>query len=208
MVQNQIKGVLEMSNLVITIAREYGSGGRYIGNLVAKRLNIKCYDNELISIIAESSGLSPEFVEQNSTQAAPSFLYSLYMDSGVPSVYDQLYIAQSNAIKNSAKNESCVIIGRCADYVLRHHDNLLRVFIHAPMSSKVKRVTETYKVDTANPEQFIRKKNKKRSSYYEYTTQNKWGYSPNYDLCINSDMGAENIADMIAQYVKNSELLK
>ena len=187
-----------MSNIpVITIAREYGSGGRLIGERLAKNLDIPFYDKELILMAAKKSGLSEEYIRRTEQIKSASFLYSLYMTSQVLPMSDQIFLVQSKIIRELAEKGPCVIVGRCADYVLRNMDHCLNVFIHAPIDERIRRAADEYQDESANMEDYIRKQDKKRSSYYNYFSQNKWGNVHNYHLAINSTLGIEQSAKLI-----------
>ena len=186
-----------MSIPVITIAREYGSGGRLIGEEVAKRLNIPFYDKELILLAAKKSGLSEDYVRRTEQMKSASFLYSLYMTSQVLPMSDQIFLVQSQIIKELAESGPCIIVGRCADYVLRNMTGCMNVFIHAPLEERVQRAEKVYGDEASNMEDFVRKQDKKRASYYNYFAQNKWGNAHNYHLAVNSTLGIEKSAQLI-----------
>ncbi len=182
---------------VITIAREYGSGGRLIGEALAKSLDIPFYDKELILLAAKKSGLSEEYIRRTEQVKSASFLYSLYMTSQVLPMSDQIFLVQSKIIRELADMGPCVIVGRCADYVLRSYDNCMNVFIHAPMEERIRRAQEEYGDEVNNMEDYIRKQDKRRSSYYNYFSQNKWGNAHNYHLSISSTIGIDRTTELI-----------
>ena len=184
---------------VITIGREYGSGGRFIAKLVAERLGISFYDNELITEACKESGLSPAILETYD-EKTDGFFSVAGMYSYDMSLSQKVFLAQFDAIKKIAENESCVIVGRCADYVLKENENLVSIFICAPMDEKVKRVTEYYGVNPDKAVSTITKKDKKRRG--NYYTDLDWGKAANYDTCINSKLGIEQCVNLIVQYVK------
>ncbi len=186
---------------VITIGREYGSGGRFIAKLVAERLGISFYDNELITEACKESGLSPAILETYD-EKTDGFFSVAGMYSYDMSLSQKVFLAQFDAIKKIAENESCVIVGRCADYVLKDNENLVSIFICAPMDEKVKRVTEYYGINPDKAVSTITKKDKKRRGYYNYYTDLDWGKAANYDMCINSKLGIEQCVNLIVQYVK------
>ena len=187
---------------IITIGREYGSGGRFIGRMVAEKLGISFYDNELLAKAAEDSGLS-ETVFKHYDEKKEGFLganiglYSYDMSLG-----QKVFLAQFEAIKRIALNESCVIVGRCADYVLKDMDNVVSIFICAPMEDKVKRSVQYYNLPEAKASQIIDKKNRSRKGYYNFYTDREWGKANNYDLCINSKIGIDETVNAIVAYVK------
>ena len=187
---------------VITIGREYGSGGRFVGKLLAERLGIKFYDSELLIKAASDSGLSEE-VFKNFDERKDGFLgngIGLYAYDMTLS--QKVFLAQFDTIKKLASEESCVIVGRCADYVLKDDPNLVSVFICAPMENKIERAIKYYDVDPKKAESVILKKNKKRKSYYNFYTDREWGNTSNYDICINSKIGIDQCVDAIEAYVR------
>ena len=192
-----------MSNRIITIGREFGSGGRTIGREVAKKLGIPCYDQELIEKMAEESGFTPEYVEKESENASlGSWAASaLGMDGTytAPTNQDRLWAVQSRIIREIAEKESCVIVGRCADVILEDKADLLRVFIHADFEARAKRIVEKYGETEVPTEKRLRDKDKRRALYYQFYTDRKWGDIENYDIILNSSaLGLERCVDIIA----------
>lgn len=188
-------------NIVITIAREYGSGGRYIGKLVAEKLGIKLYDKEFVKKVAEETGLSEEFIKNNEQKrdALADLNNGYYF--GLNNA-DELFLKESEIIKNTAEKESCVIVGRCADFILNDRKDVTKVFIYSNMENKVKRATEFYGLDKAKAEKEITRINKLRSNHYKHYTEKEWNNPNNYDICINSDtLGVEKSADLICEIV-------
>jgi len=200
--------------ILITIARQFGSGGREIGELVAKILGIPLIDKELIKDAAASGELSEEIIKSSDESAANSLLYTLAMGSNVLGttihfgykmpINDKLFILQSEAIKNYAANGSCVIIGRCADYVLREEENAFRLFIYGDLEHRKARVRERHpEIKPAQVIDIINKTDRRRASYYNFYTGNKWGKYDNYDMAINSStLGIEGTAQLIASCAK------
>lgn len=198
---------------VITISREFGSGGREIAIDVAKALGVKFYDKELISLAAKESGIDPALFERIDEQAANSLLYSLSMglftlgQTGFSprdqiSVNDQLYLLQHEIIKKLAE-EPCVIVGRCADYILRDRPNCVNVFVHADLEYRIERAIRLYNLPEAKGEAIVRKTDKTRANYYQFYTENKWGLADNYHLSVNSaKLSKEKVVDIITNYVK------
>lgn len=187
---------------VITIGREYGSGGRFIGKLLAEKLNISFYDNELLTKASEESGLS-EAVFKNYDEKKDGFLVSgMGLYSYDMSLGQKVFLAQFEAIKKIANTESCVIVGRCADYVLKDFPNVVNIFVCAPMEDKINRAINYYGINPNKAEQQIIKINKKRKAYYNFYTDKDWGKASNYDLCINSKIGINESVNAIANYVK------
>ena len=188
-------------NIVITIAREYGSGGRYIGKLVAEKLGIKLYDKEFVKKVAEDTGLSEEFIKNNEQKrdALADLNNGYYF--GLNNA-DELFLKESEIIKNTAEKESCVIVGRCADFILNDRKDVTKVFIYSNMENKVKRATEFYGLDKAKAEKEITRINKLRANHYKHYTEKEWNNPNNYDICINSDtLGVEKSADLICEIV-------
>lgn len=199
---------------IITIGRGKGSGGHYIGKLLASRLGIQCYDSEILYETAKSSGFTKEFIEQYEEKKPNSLLYSLVTGS-VSAAYhqplqQQLYLAQSNVIKDIAQKESCIFIGRCADYVLRDLPELLSAFVHAPLTDCIQRVQMINRTMTPQEAKMaILCTDKARSEYYEHFTEQKWGDSKNYHLSIDSSkITADGAADLIMNYLEIRKVYK
>ena len=198
------------SRTVITIARQYGSGGREIGEMLAKKLNVPYYDKELIALAAKKSGLSEEVFRQADERATSSLLYSLVMGTygyggGVAGmndmpINDKLFLIQADIIRKAAEEGACVIVGRCADYVLREKKDCLRVFIHADRDSRLRRAVEKYGIDPTKVSDFLTKKDKQRANYYNFYTNKKWDALQNYDLTIDSSVFTpEQAVELIIQ---------
>ncbi len=194
---------------IITISREFGSGGRTIGKLVAERLGYQFYDRELVNKVAERSGFSPEFIEEGGEYASAksSLLFAMatagqYSADGL-SMHDRLYIEQTRFIEELAEQGKCVIVGRCADYILRDNKDCLHVFIHADMASRAKRIVERYGEKDKSPEKRLAEKDQKRRVYYKNYTGRNWGQAQNYDLCLNSGvLGEEACVELIVAACK------
>ena len=191
-----------MGKYVITVSREYGSGGRLIGKRLADELGIGFYDGELLSLVAKESGYTEEFVRRNDQKKTQSQLYHLYIGSQILPASDMIFIAQSRVIKDLYNKESCVIVGRCADYVLRGFDNVSNVFVTAPIESRIARVRDEYGEQADNYRAYLTKKDKNRIAYYNYFADDAWGKVQNYDISVNSDIGIDKAADLIAQYIR------
>lgn len=193
---------------VITVSREYGSGGRYVGRLIADKLGIKFYDKDLIVKLAEKTGLTEEYIEKNEEQRDPLSILNNGFYAGL-SNSDELFIRESELIKELASKESCVIIGRCADFILKENKNVLKVFISGTMKDKIKRATKIYGIDEKDAEKEINRINKLRANHYKHYTGNEWLEASNYDICINSDLyGVEKTADLICELVKEKTNIK
>lgn len=202
-----------MSNVIITIARQFGSGGHEIGRRLAKRLNIPMYDKELITHAAEESGLSEEILHYFDEKPTNSLLYSLstgtYAMGGDGAVNyslpvnQQVFQAQFDAIRSLAEKSSCIIVGRCADYVLEKHEGLISVFLYADLNDRMERVAEYDKITLPEAKNRIAKSDKRRASYYNFYSGKKWGVAGTYDLCINtSAVGYDNAVELIAKFVE------
>ena len=192
-----------MNYPIITIAREYGSGGRIIAQKLAEKFGIPFYDRKLIEMAAKQTGLSEDFVAQAEQYRTSSLLYNLYMSSQSLPLSDQVYIAQCQVIRDVAKQSACVIVGRCADYVLSDLPNCLHVFVHAPLEERIRRVRDEYGVQQSDLKGYVQKYDKRRASYYNYFTTHEWGRSSNYDLTINSaTTGIDGAVQVISALVE------
>lgn len=203
-------------NSIITIGRQFGSGGREIGHLLAETLDIPFYDKELISLAAKKSGMDPEIFANVDEKASNSLLYSLSMGlyglghnfsaMGDLPVNDKLYILQHKIIKELAAQGPCVIVGRCADYVLKDLPNCVNVFIQADLQYRIQRAIEVHEIDKKRSEQIVNKTDKVRANYYSFYSGKKWGVAENYDLCINSGkLTKEQAVEIITQYALAAE---
>ena len=204
------------TNTIITIGRQFGSGGREIGYMVADKLGIKLYDKEMLQRAAQDSGICEELFESHDEKPSNSFLYSLVMDaysmgySG--STYNdmpinhKIFLAQFDAIKKIANEGPCILVGRCADYALEGYPNLLSVFIHADLDARIKRIAKKYDLTDAKAKDLIIKTNKKRASYYNYYTDKRWGDADSYDVCLDSSvLGLEGTAEAIIKLIEVKE---
>ncbi len=190
-----------MKNRIITISREFGSGGRTIGKKVAKELGIPCYDSELIHKIASESGFTENYIKDAGEYAPGGFLTSALSNRAFgPTNEDYLWNVQYKIITDLAEKESCVIVGRCADYILREKADCLRVFIHASMEYRSERIVKVYGEREESPEQRLRDKDKRRAAYHRFYTDMKWGDARNYHVCLDSgELGIEKCAEIIQQ---------
>ena len=187
-----------MKNYIITIAREYASGAGEIAKKLSMDLGIKVYDKEMISLAAKESGLAEAVVAETEQKRTNSFLYSIYMTSQMLPLSDQIFMTQSQIIKNLAKEESCIIIGRCADNILTDNPACLKVFLYADMDDRIKRAKEQYGLAVDKPAEYIKKVDKQRASYYKYFTEKIWGMATNYDISINtSQLGIDETVKII-----------
>ncbi len=188
-----------MKNRIVTISREFGSGGRTVGKLLAQELGIPCYDSELIQKIAEKSGFTENYVRKADESASSGFLASAFSTRAFgPTNEDYLWEVQRKVILELAEKESCVIVGRCADYILRETADCLTVFIHADMEYRMNRIVEVYGEREESPEQRVKEKDKRRAAYHRFYTNMKWGYAKNYQVCLDSGvLGIENCVDIL-----------
>ena len=199
------------TNTIITISRQYGSGGREIGKKLAEELEIPFYDKELLSRAAKDSGICEELFENHDEKPTNSFLYSLVMDTysfGYTSssftdmpINQKIFLAQFNAIKAIANEGPCVIVGRCADYALEEYSNCISVYIHSSMKNRIRRIAQKYDLTDAKAKDRITKTDKKRASYYNYYSNKKWGDASSYHMCL--DSGRFGIDGCIAM-IKNA----
>lgn len=188
-----------MKNRIITISREFGSSGHTIGKKVALELGIPCYDNELIQEIALDSGFDKDYIAEAGEYAPGGFLASAFshLDSG-PNNADYLWKIQYKIISEIAEKESCVIVGRCADYILHDKADCLKVFIHADMQFRAERVVKEYGERDASPEHRLREKDKRRAAYHRFYTDMKWGDAKNYDITLNNGtLGIDKCVEII-----------
>ena len=203
-----------MKNFIISIGRQYGSGGHEIGEKLASKLGVKFYDNDLIDRVSKESGLCKEIIMEHDEKPTSSFLYNLVTDpysinfnrgSVTDMPYGQkIFLAQFESVKNIANEGSCVIVGRCADYILKDNENLISIFIYADKDFRLKRIAaENPGLSENNLNGLIDKKDRSRASYYNYYSDNKWGRASSYDLCINSaKTGIDGAVKLIEDYVQ------
>ena len=205
-----------MSKRIITIGRQFGSAGREIGNVIAKDYGIKLYDKEMLKRAAKESGICEELFETHDEKPTNSFLYSLVMDtyslgyssgsySDMP-INHKIFLAQFDTIKQLAEQESCVIVGRCADYALSDYPKVVSVFITASDEDRIASLKKLYNVDDAKAKDIMVKTDKKRASYYNYYSSKKWGDTRSYDLCINrSAVGVDGAVKMIRAFAETKQ---
>lgn len=188
-----------MKNRIITISREFGSGGRTIGKRVAQELGIPCYDSELLQKIAEESGFNENYIKEAGEYAPGGiFASAFYHHPSGPNNADYLWKIQFRVITELAEKGPCVIVGRCADYVLRGKADCLRVFIHADMEFRANRIVNVYGESEQSPEQRLKDKDKRRAAYHRFYTNMKWGHSQNYDITLNSGtIGIDRCVEII-----------
>ena len=201
-----------MANKIYTIGREFGSGGKQVGEKLAERLGIKLYDKELLQQAAKDSGFCEEIFENHDEKPTNSFLYSLVMDTYSVSGYSaapfldmplnhKVFLAQFETIKKIADQESCVIVGRCADYALAENPDCINVFIHADMDFRIRNICKKLDVTDNKARDIINKTDKQRASYYNYYTSKKWGDAKSYNLSLDAGrLGIDNCVEMILKY--------
>ena len=190
-----------MKNRVITISREFGSGGRTIGKKVAEKLGIPCYDSEIIQEMAKETGFAPNYVKEAGEYVPDSFLSAAFSNRMFgPTNEDILWEHQYRVITELAEKSSCVIVGRCADFILQDKADCLKVFIHADMAFRAKRIVEVYGEREQAPEERLRDKDKRRAAYHRFYTDMKWGCAQNYHLTLDSGvLGIDKCAALIAE---------
>ena len=204
-----------MKNLIITISRQYGSGGRQIGQQLAKELNLPFYDKEIIDLAAKESGLAADFIRGQEQQLTQSLLFSIVtnftsnagaFNPNMLSLSDQVYLAEAKAIRSLADKGSCVMVGRCADWVLEKDYDVLRVFVCAPIETRCKRAVEEYGDKAENIQKAVQNIDKQRARYCQHYCDKAWEDAENYDLCLNSGtLGEEACVDFIVHTVQNSK---
>lgn len=209
-----------MANKIYTIGREFGSGGREVGEKLAAKLGIKLYDKELLQQAAKDSGFCEEIFENHDEKPTNSFLYSLVMDTYSVSGYSaapfldmplnhKVFLAQFETIKKIAEKESCVIVGRCADYALSDNPDCINVFIHADMDVRIKNVSKNLNITENKARDIINKTDKQRASYYNYYTSKKWGDSKSYNLSLDAGkLGTDNCVEMILKFRELMDAMK
>lgn len=188
-----------MKNRVITISRKFGSGGRTIGKMVAQELGIPCYDAEIIQAIAQESGFSEGYIREAGEYTPGGVLANVFSNRVYgPTNEDYLWTIQYQIITELARKGSCVIVGRCADYILRDTADCLKVFVHADLNFRAKRIVEVYGERDASPEQRLKDKDKRRAAYHRFYTDKKWGQSQNYHVTLDSGvLGLERCTEII-----------
>ena len=216
-IQASKEGWKSMGHQVYTIGREFGSMGQIVGERLAERLGIKCYDKELLQQAAKESGFCEEIFENHDEKPTNSFLYSLVMDTYSAGNYaaapfldmplnHKVFLAQFDAIKSLAEKESCVIVGRCADYALANNPDCINIFIHADLDDRVKIVSKRMNITENKAKDLVLKNDKQRASYYNYYTCKKWGDTRSYDITLNtSKISVDDCVDIIIEYRKHME---
>ena len=199
-------------NTIITIGRQFGSGGKEIAEKLGESLQIPVYDKEMLAVAAKDSGICQELFESHDEKPTNSFLYSLVMDTYSmgysPNAYmdmpinHKVFLAQFDAIKKLANEGPCILVGRCADYALDSYDNCLSVFIHANLDARIRRIARMYDLTDAKAKEMIEKTDKKRATYYNYYTNKKWGAAESYELCLDSSkLGITGTTEAILSFL-------
>ena len=209
-----------MANKIYTIGREFGSGGREVGEKLAAKLGIKLYDKELLQQAAKDSGFCEEIFENHDEKPTNSFLYSLVMDTYSVSGYSaapfldmplnhKVFLAQFETIKKIAEKESCVIVGRCADYALSDNPDCINIFIHADLDVRIKNVSRNLNITENKARDIINQTDKQRASYYNHYTSKKWGDSKSYNLSLDAGkLGTDNCVEMILKFRELMDAMK
>ena len=205
-----------MKKKIVTISRQYGSGGRYIGENLAKAMGVPCYDEKLIDMVAKESGFEQSFVAEKGERMTGSLLFNIasslsfannvFSTNNGVTLQDEIYFTQNRIIKELADKGPCVIVGRCADYILREREDCLNVFIFADNESKIERAEKYFNITREEAPAVLKKKDKARANHYKYYTDQEWGMASNYDLCLNSGLiGIEGCVKAIQQVLELTE---
>ena len=205
-----------MKKKIVTISRQYGSGGRYIGKKLAKAMGVPCYDEKLIDMVAKESGFAQSFVAEKGERMTGSLLFNIasslsfannvFSTNNGVTLQDEIYFTQNRIIKELADKGPCVIVGRCADYILREREDCLNVFIFADNESKIERAEKYFNITREEAPAVLKKKDKARANHYKYYTDQEWGMASNYDLCLNSGLiGIEGCVKAIQQVLELTE---
>ena len=184
------------------VSRQFGSGGAETASKLAAKLGVPCYDKSIAEMTAVVTGFDKDIIHGSEDKAANAFWYGGFLSGESLSLYDKIYIGQSRVIKELAKRGSCVLVGRCAAKVLEDEAELIRVFICAPMAQRIERVSKGYEVSPAEAEKIIRRNDKARAAYYRKYADTEWGKIDNYDLVVNTRVGTDNAANVVADYIK------
>ena len=205
-----------MKKKIVTISRQYGSGGRYMGENLAKAMGVPCYDEKLIDMVAKESGFAQSFVAEKGERMTGSLLFNIasslsfannvFSTNNGVTLQDEIYFTQNRIIKELADKGPCVIVGRCADYILREREDCLNVFIFADNESKIERAEKYFNITREEAPAVLKKKDKARANHYKYYTDQEWGMASNYDLCLNSGLiGIEGCVKAIQQVLELTE---
>ncbi len=190
------------SKFYVAVSRQFGSGGAETASKLAAKLGVPCYDKSIAEMTAVVTGFDKDIIHGSEDKAANAFWYGGFLSGESLSLYDKIYIGQSRVIKELAKRGSCVLVGRCAAKVLEDEAELIKVFICAPMAQRIERVSKGYEVSPAEAEKIIRRNDKARAAYYRKYADTEWGKIDNYDLVVNTRVGTDNAAKVVADYIK------
>lgn len=190
------------SKFYVAVSRQFGSGGAETASKLAAKLGVPCYDKSIAEMTAVVTGFDKDIIHGSEDKATNAFWYGGFLSGESLSLYDKIYIGQSRVIKELAKRGSCVLVGRCAAKVLEDETELIRVFICAPMAQRIERVSKGYEVSPAEAEKIIRRNDKARAAYYKKYADTEWGKIDNYDLVVNTRVGTDNAAKVVADYIK------
>ena len=200
-----------MKKNIVTISRQYGSGGRYIGEQLAKELGVPCYDDKLIDMVAKESGFASEYIEEKSERITGSLLFNIassltyasnVLSGSGTSLQDEIYFIQSRIIKELAEKGPCVIVGRCADFVLKDNENVIRLFVHSTPEKNLETVCNLKGLEEKEAQKLIDKTNKHRAAYYKCYTGREWDNAKNYDLCLDSSrLTYEKCVEIVKAYI-------
>lgn len=190
------------SKFYVAVSRQFGSGGAETASKLAAKLGVPCYDKSIAEMTAVVTGFDKDIIHGSEDKASNAFWYGGFLSGESLSLYDKIYIGQSRVIKELAKRGSCVLVGRCAAKVLEDEAELIRVFICAPMAQRIERVSKGYEVSPAEAEKIIRRNDKARAAYYRKYADTEWGKIDNYDLVVNTRVGTDNAANVVADYIK------
>ena len=190
------------SKFYVAVSRQFGSGGAETASKLAAKLGVPCYDKSIAEMTAVVTGFDKDIIHGSEDKAANAFWYGGFLSGESLSLYDKIYIGQSRVIKELAKRGSCVLVGRCAAKVLEDEAELIKVFICAPMAQRIERVSKGYEVSPAEAEKIIRRNDKARAAYYRKYADTEWGKIDNYELVVNTRVGTDNAAKVVADYIK------
>lgn len=190
----------------VAISRQFGSGGAETASKLAQRLGIPCYDKSIAEMTAVVTGFDKDVIHGSEDKATNAFWYGGFLSGESLSLYDKIYIGQAQVIKDLAKKGSCVFVGRCAAKILENEEHLIRVFVCAPMAQRIERVSKGYSITPAEAEKLIRRNDRARAAYYKKYADTEWGKIDNYDFVVNTRVGTDKSADIIADYV--NEIIK
>jgi cytidylate kinase len=192
-----------MTNFIITISREFGSGGAEIGRKLASKLNIPYYDKNVNEFTAVKTGFSKETIEESQDKTPSAFTYGMLSYVKLPPLQDEIFFAQTEVIKSVASKGPCVIVGRCADYVLDGRKNVINIFIYAPFAERVKRIVKIHNVSEEQAQKMIKLNDKLRKRYHEHYSHGEWGHSKNYHITLNSAVGIDCAVETIFSLTTN-----